>query len=199
MVASRPDCNTWIDFGRPNEMNFVTDGMSTRFSTTRRFATAWTTFVLASTTTMAARGGAYLPITGPTPLRFETATARTFASPLKSAGHDTKANDTKPVIEPIDQGTNASPQTSSAAGTDAAQAFPPMDPLGQSVTPEPMAAYSPPSDMPFITPQIVAEYFRPTATSTNAAGVSVFLPAPVGFMPPMEKPPASSRATYNVQ
>jgi hypothetical protein len=228
MVAQWPDCDIAIDFlpwqGERNEL--VTGHMSTRFSTTRKLApwskgvsvlrrhppshsmgraAAWITFMLATATAMAARGGgAYLPITGPTPLRFEVAMARTFAlPPVKSAGHLAKTDDAKPGIEPAQALTNAVPKalTVSSAEPDmgAAPATPQTFSLGESMSPVPTAAYSPAGDTPLITPQIMAEYFKPTPGSTNAAGVSVFPPIPVGFTPPMEKTPASSRATYKVQ
>jgi hypothetical protein len=156
---------------------------------------------------MAARGGgAYLPITGPTPLRFEVVMARTFALPPgKPAEHPAKTDDAKPVIEPIQALTNAvpGPLTVSVSSAEpdmgAAPTAPQTFSLGESLAPIPTAAYSPAGGTTLITPQIVAEYFKPAPGSTNAAGVSVFLPVPVGFTPPMENPPASSRATYKVQ
>lgn len=175
--------------------------MNIRFLTARELAAAWTTFILASATAMAARGsGAYLPITGPTPLRFESAMARTFAlPPVKSAEHP----DAKPAIEPAPALTNAAPESLTVSnaepGTSIAPTGPQTFPLGESISPVPTAAYSPASDVPLITPQMLAEYFKPARGSTNAAGVSVFVPAQIGFTPPMEKSPASSRATYKVQ
>jgi hypothetical protein len=198
-VVSWPDGSTAIDFCRQVGRNeFVTDLMSVQFSTARKLATAWIMLVLAVESAMAA--GGYLPVTGPTPLRFEAAALSSFAlPPIKSTGQVAKADDTKSVIEPTGAGTNASPQASTTPGTDAALASSRTDFLGESMAQTPMAPDSPPGEMPFITPQILAEYFKPAACSTNSAGVSVFLPAPIGFIPPFDRPPASSRATYKVQ
>ena len=172
--------------------------MNTRFSTSRKLAAAWIASMLASATAMAARGdGAYLPITSPTPLRFAVPMARTFALP------PVKSNDAKPVIDPAQSPTNAVPEPLTGSGTEpnlgAAPVFPQPFPLGESMSPVPAAGNSQAGDVPPITPQILAEYFKPVPGSTNAPGVSVFLPVQIGFIPPMEKPPASSRATYKVQ
>ena len=158
--------------------------------------------MLASATVMAAHGGgAYLPTTGPTPLRFEMAMARTFAlPPAKSAEHLAQTEDQKPVIGPAQTLTNTVPEPLTVSSAEPnMSAAPQTFSLGESMAPVPTAAYSPAGDMPLITPQRVAEYFKPAPGSTNAAGVSVFVPAQIGFTPPMEKSPASSRATYKVQ
>jgi hypothetical protein len=220
MVAQWPDCDIAINFlpwqAERNEL--VTGNMSTQFSTTRKpapwskgvsilwrhspgcstgRAAAWVAFILASATALAAHGsGAYLPITGPTPLRFETAMARTFAlPPAKPAEH----LDPKPVSEPAQTLTNAAPETLTVSNAEPGLGTAETFPLGESMSPVPTAANSPAGDAPLITPQILAEYFKPARGSTNATGVSVFVPTQVGFTPPMEKTPASSRATYKVQ
>ena len=56
------------------------------------------------------------------------------------------------------------------------------------------------TDRPLIvTPQMLAEYFKPAANGTNAAGVSVFLPVSVSFKPPTDTVPPRSRATYKTE
>lgn len=174
--------------------------MNTHFSTTRKLAAAWIMLVLATASAMAARGGAYLPITGPTPLRFEATMPRTFAlSHSKSAEQVAKADDAKSTIVPADAGTNTPPQTSTASTTEPNPTDPQTISIGESMAPVPTATYLPAGEMPLVTPQMLAEYFRPFPGATNGAGVSVSLPIQVGFTPPMEKPPATSRATYKVQ
>jgi hypothetical protein len=49
-----------------------------------------------------------------------------------------------------------------------------------------------------ITPQMLTEFFKPFPNGTNG-GVSGYVPVQIGFTPPTEKNPPSSRATYKVQ
>ena len=178
--------------------------MSTQFSTTRKLAAAGSAFLLATAPALAARSSAYLPSTGPTPLRFETVKARTFAlPPVKSAEPLAKTDDGHPMIAPTQTLPNAAPEPAIAATPEpevtATSAPPQTTSPVEFLAPVPMAASSPAGTLPLITPQILAEFFRPGPGSTHAPGVSVLLPATVGFIPPMAPPPATSRATYKVE
>ena len=140
-------------------------------------------------------GSAYLPVTGPTPLRFEIAMTRVFdfasvgkilVLPLRPESVET--NIVSPVVTVTE--SNTSPATitiSTTSGGDEAPA------------PEPPVAPHPADNLLVITPQMLAEYFKPFPGATNAGGVSVFLPVQVGFTPPTDKAPVASRATYKVQ
>lgn len=145
-------------------------------------------------------GTAYLPITGPTPLRFEAVRVRpAVTSALNDPSKiSDKFSDKSPGKIP-DAATNAAvppPETSWPVAPEVSA--PPV----VTTTVESSAPYAvrPVTDNPLvITPQMLVEYFRPAAGATNGAGVSVFMPLPVGFTPPMEKTPVSSRATYKTE
>jgi len=163
--------------------------MSANISISIKSTAGWLAGLMIASTANA--GSAYLPATGPTPLRFEIAMIRpvTFL-PVSTASVDPKKEEAP--ITPAETATNL-PETiadivSQAAATPA--------PLADDSSANSLSAHSVAENMLIITPQMLSEYFKPFGNGTNLAGVSVLLPMPVGFTPPMEKDRATSRATY---
>lgn len=166
---------------------------------TGKLAGAWLAANMVITPALATVS-AYLPVTGPTPLRFEVATTHPFD--FSSVGKVVVPPKTEMIPQAVDPApTNtASPVVSITESNDsvvsvALPATTPEEPL----VPASFMSPHPAGNLLVITPEILAEYFRPAPGATNAAGVSVFLPVQVGFTPPADKNPAQSRATYKVQ
>ncbi len=139
---------------------------------------------------------AYLKQIGPSPLRFATATAAptSFVLPPALVEPQKPTNTTENAVSPsISEPTNALPTIPAPAiATNAAPAVSSTEPA-QKPTPTPSA-----SELLPVSPQMLTEYFKPTTENTNAPSsvvVPVITPLPVGFTPPLVKPP--SRATYN--
>ena len=132
-------------------------------------------------------GGAaypYLRIVGPPPLRFEAVAVQ---SPMFLA----ELALPKPKIAPQPP-MPASQQTNNAAETQTIASPPPL------LVPRPLPLQNPASDLLSVTPEIINTYFKPNRRDsdideTNAyqPGQSIFVPAELGFMPPM-----SDRAMY---
>lgn len=187
-----------LDYFRPAKPNGRNSDMSARFSTTREFAGTLLALCLATAPAMAAHDqAAYLPLAGPAPLRFEADMAQTFVfSPAKS-------DDPTPVVETVEPPANAAPETAlvSTTNTNANAAQPTLvtPSIGESTASTPAAASPAAGDMLVVTPQMLAEFFKPMPGATNGAGVSVFAPVPLGFTPPVERTPPSSRATYRTE
>jgi hypothetical protein len=141
--------------------------------------------------------GAYLPALGPAPLRFQSPPAFvatvSMLPPLRSAEAE--------VLEPEPAVTNEAaaaepPVVQPAAPAVSAER---KNTLAEAVPPVESAPPPPPVEIPatpIVTPQMLIEYFRPSATGTNA-GTSVIIPG--AFLPPQSAPPSSSAATYNVK
>lgn len=55
---------------------------------------------------------------------------------------------------------------------------------------------SPASEMLFVTPQMLVEFFKPLPGNTNTAPVRVIVPVDIGFQPPLGQPTPSSQAIY---
>ena len=176
--------------------------MSARISATGRTIGVWPAVLMATATAINA-DSAYLPVTGPPPLRFEVAMTRTFdfSTVGKNAVPPPKTEAVSVLMEPAHGSTNAAATVVSITesnGSVLSVALPNTAPE-ESVVPEPPVAPHPADNLLVITPQMLAEYFKPFPGATNAAGVSVFLPVQIGFTPPTDKAPVASRATYKVQ
>ncbi len=168
--------------------------MNANISTARPLIAVWL-LVGIGTVSGASTGRPYLPATGPTPLRFEVVYVKPpTPAPLVAAGSPVeKPDETDPgTVDPIP--TNTLPDVHYSAG----EPRPPTDLPGEAtVDPAPPHAVN---DRPMIiTQQMLAEYFKPAAGSTNAPGVSVFLPVPVTFKPPTDAVAPRSRATYKTE
>ena len=139
---------------------------------------------------------AYLKQTGPTPLRFSIATAvpTSFVLPAELVEPPKPTNTTEAAVSPaISTATNSMPVT--PASTPATNAQPTVSSTEPAAKPTPTPSAS---ELLPVSPQMLTEYFKPVAESTNAASnvvVPVTTPLPVGFTPPLVKP--ASRATYN--
>jgi hypothetical protein len=153
---------------------------------------------------------AYLPSSGPVPLRFELVTAagaslawKPLRLALQSAGNPVVP---APVAETMTNGTNvvASQAMSSAAtNTISVVSVPaagpdenenskmPRDPV---IFPVQSDDFSGP-----VTPQILAGFFKPVPGGTNSAGTAVFMPVGIGFNPAPPKTATESRAIYKTQ
>ena len=154
---------------------------------------------VSSATALAGRSDAYLPATGPAPLRFEVAMVRSFTFPkLKPADISTKTN----VTEKTQSASASTEKSSAAAPSDPAQEINPLpqtNPIGESVLPIGQRSSDPSSAAgdTLITPQILTEYLKPNLGATNGPSASVLVP--FNFTPPTAKSPGESRATYKVQ
>lgn len=169
--------------------------MNANNSTIRQWAAVWL-LITGAPALGANTRSAYLPLTGPTPLRFEVASVKPAAPTLAATAPSQaeKSGDKNPGA------TGPSPTNTLAdIHYSAGDPTPPTDVPGESETPYPSPVH-PLNDRPLIvTPQMLAEYFKPAANSTNVAGVSVFLPVSVSFKPPTDAAPARSRATYKTE
>ena len=166
--------------------------MRTTISTIRQLAAAG----LLAAAAAAPAGNAYLPITGPAPLRFEVAFVRPAVLALAPAPEQRGEKSD----EPTPFTTRAAPTNTpeeihySAGETNASPAA-----SAETEMNGPSVIHPSADNLLVITPQMLAEYFKPAPGATNAAGGSVFLPVAVGFTPPTEKPPVRSRATYKTE
>ena len=155
-------------------------------------------FALALIAATAARAGlAYLPMTGPAPMRVQVVKApkalpEVAFTPL--AAHDTNS---PAAVENCVTDTNPVVVTSEGSTAPGQMPMIPMSvggPMDRAFGTPIMALTSP--DLMGITPQMLATYFQPTVTSTNNA---VVVPMHVGFVPPMVVPPKSSHSEYIVK
>ncbi len=155
-------------------------------------------FVLAvSVATVARAGLAYLPVTGPLPLRMQVVKS----APLKA---ETVAgqfpSETKPdaaLANLVSSADTTSPVA--IAATNIFPALPPVsigagnvldDTFGTAIFALPMP------ELMGLTPQMLALYFHPAGNGTNAALVGPFH---VGFIPPLLPSEKSSHAEYIVK
>lgn len=168
------------------------------------------------TLALLAQGGAfdsYLPVTGPVPLRFEIAMARSYvfprpqpappavkneeAQPAPAAASGAAASAaTRPVATFSETATaqtvtNLSPETPAATSPESA--------IPEIIAPLKRKASAAASDMLLVTPEMLAEFLKPRQFQTNNAGATVIVPAPVNFIAPVENDAPSSRATYKTE
>jgi hypothetical protein len=135
---------------------------------------------------------AYLKSVGPPPLRFQ------FVDNSNSLFLQELA---LPKPRPVEQPPMPKPQAEAAPETHIATSGPvgslgPFSPGPGNNTLSPGGSAS---DMLSISPQMISDYFKPyraegaTEPSPDQRGQILFVPAELGFVPPM----AGSRATYN--
>lgn len=65
-----------------------------------------------------------------------------------------------------------------------------------SSTPAVTNTIGPASEMLFVTPQMLVDFFKPIPGVTNTAPVRVLVPVDIGFQPPLVQPAPPSRAIY---
>ena len=94
------------------------------------------------------------------------------------------------------------PAASSTSATNAVPTYefvwPDSSPVGSTSPPSGSVTNptSPASEMLFVTPQMLVEFFKPLPGSTNTAPVRVIVPVDIGFQPPLGQPTPSSQAIY---
>lgn len=168
--------------------------MNTNSALTRLLAAAWLLAAVAAASGAKARS-AYLPTTGPTPLRFEVALVKP-AAPALAAAEPSPAEKPEEITPAVAGPSPANPPAD--IHYSAGEAVPPTDAPAESESAYPSPSH-PLAEHPLIvTPQMLAEYFKPVG-GTNAPGVSVVLPVPVSFTPPTDQPQPRSRATYKTE
>ena len=150
---------------------------------------------LASLAGQPTRGGAYLPLVGPPPLRFEVAINRaklvSWATPV--------------LPPPVVAAETNLPSTTDTDSTASANVPPPASAQARrpgSLPPENLSTNSAPqgqsaNDLLVITPEMLVDYFKPGNDATNATRVRVL--APVDFTPPASASIPSSQAIYKNQ
>lgn len=137
----------------------------------------------------------YLKQIGPSPLRFSLATAvpASLALPTALAEPQKPTNAMEIAVSPA-----VSAQTNAVATAPISTPIPNPQPTVLSTEMPAKPAPSPSaSEMLVVSPQMLTEFFKPVAEGTNTASTVVVpvTPVPVGFTPPLVKPP--SRATYS--
>ena len=152
-------------------------------------------------------GLAYLPQTGPVPLRFEKPHTNTTFLALSPAVVESNSEVLMSTgSENSDSEAETSPQPNAPAPAPEPAELPiptaPIVPAGleANTTPEEIGftAPDPTTDHSLVTSQMLIEYFKPVAGSTNRTSASAFVPVAIRFTPPTPSP-LTSRATYKVQ
>ncbi len=145
--------------------------------------------------TFARAGMAYLPLTGPLPMRVlavktppplpeVNATPLAAHDPNSPAAVENCVAETNPIVITSTPGDTLPPIVMSGR---TALEHPFGPPIYELATPELMG----------ITPQMLATYFRPVGVNTN--GPAVVFPFHVGFVPPVAPAEHSSHSEYNVK
>jgi hypothetical protein len=138
----------------------------------------------------------YLKQIGPSPLRFSLGTAipASFVLPAALVEPPKPTNTTEIAVSSVTSAqTNSNADIPTSTPTTNAQPSAASAETPAKPTPAPSA-----SELLVVSPQMLTEFFRPAAEGTNSAStvvVPVTTSVPVGFTPPLVKPP--SRATYN--
>ncbi len=176
--------------------------MCTLISTTCRRAAAGLAAWLA-TVGVAGAGSAYLPLTGPTPLRFEVALVRSpapnLAAPTTKPSETSADNSSANAVPVAAVPAPAIPPDEIRYSAGETNVPPPVAGQTETQTTEPSVLHELTATPQLVTPQMLAEYFRPVAAGTNGARASIFLPVQVSFTPPTDKPAPASRATYKTE
>ena len=184
------------------------DRMNKWFSAFRKLSQAAFLLALAASTVLVTQAGiTYLAKTGPVPLRWEavSATDNPFVLPPLAMEESTPTNaESVEALAPSTQSATNSEPSAQVAAQVASPTIPvsivtttaPGEDLSTAVAPMP---YPSASDLLGVSPQMLAEYFKPIQNGTNLISVPVVLPPGVGFIPPTPAPGAPSRATYRSQ
>jgi hypothetical protein len=177
--------------------------MKTWFPTNRKLTRAAFVLTLTLSPAFTQAGVAYLPKTGPVPLRLEAvqAQAKPFVLPPLAMDNGAPTNlDSGALGSPLTPTpTNAVPLAPVVPPTNSVSAVSPTTPDEQVPTDAELVSSSSASDLLVVSPQMLAEYFKPMQTGTNLTTVPVIVPTEVGFVPPIPKAAAPSRATYKIQ
>jgi hypothetical protein len=135
-----------------------------------------------------AHGSAYLPCVGPPLLRFEPAPLHNAAaaSPFVMPAVVKRSRVAVPAVEPLSNTTNTTNAPATAAVSPEA-----ADNSGRVSSP--IISLPSATDAAVVTPQMLADFLKPTA------GGAIFVPVKVGFTPPAPPAGESSRAVYKSQ
>ena len=171
--------------------------------TIRRFAVVSIVISLAIAAAYRAHGGAYLPGIGPAPLRFLPIVARgnlSILPPLDMGEDKAEPESTETTASTTNATASIETEDSAPGETNTVIATEPSEnsePAGTN--PVAIESFAGPSTgyNAVVSPQVLAEYFKPAQGGTNGLSTSVFIPAEVGFMPPSVK--HSSQATYKTE
>jgi hypothetical protein len=149
---------------------------------------------LAALTSQPVRGGAYLPLVGPPPLRFEMAMVHAPKNSwmLPAPPPPVTVTETNPPTASVIPSNNIVPAPPPGTPTNAPAVLPPADSSAKSATPT-----RPAEDLLVVTPEMLVDYFKPTNAATNAN--SAHVPLPLNFTPPTSLPIPSSQAIYKNQ
>lgn len=135
----------------------------------------------------------YLLQTGPLPLRFDSARPRSATQPLSQLALTNPLRTLPPAAIAASAASNLPPADWARTARDV-----PATSVATSALAAPSEEFEPPFDtsrQPVrVTPQMLAEYFRPVSVGTNGGGAVISVP--IQFVPPVPIEPSSSRATY---
>ena len=149
---------------------------------------------------VARAGLPYLPLTGPPPLRMLAVKNPHSAAitPLES-GHNKPGTNTLQNLEALVLPSSVN-NTNFPGLTNSVSTEPLISPGYDNPLADPRTAAifaMPTPDLLSITPQMLATYFHPVTSGTNAGGFVG--PYPVGFTPPLPQANPPSRAEYIVK
>lgn len=155
---------------------------------------------------------AYLPVIGPAPLRLETMPAPgatwSWKFPIPAARAVEPTNPPAPAVAATTNiNSPVNPPVAAALATNADQAPAALTTGANAQTNVNVVATAPPpailplapGDTMTITPQLLADYFKPMPGAENSAAPVMFVPAEAGFTPPIPQPAPESRAVYQTQ
>lgn len=158
-------------------------------------------FILAICLATAARAGmAYLPLTGPAPMRVLANKSPKALPPvtLPAANPNLETNGIQNIAANIFADTNHAANVKTAAEIEAG--LPPIVMSANSVLDQafgtPILSLVTP-DLMGITPQMLAAYFHPVGINSN--NPTAIIPLRIGFVPPLAAPQKSSTAEYIVK
>jgi len=154
-----------------------------------------------------ARGvGAYLPIVGPPPLRFQAVITNHFLFNLESFEAAEISNEVAQITAPAANATNspavANPISISSAKTNQVSAATDEKNNLETQAISPISSSSA-SDLLTVTPQMITDYLQPAqkgngwANRRNQSDTSVFVPLEMQFAPPTPNTAVKSEAIYN--
>jgi hypothetical protein len=182
---------------RPFEFNAEQNDilMSRKFFISRKVAVVLGILALMARTAFARHDGeGYLPVTGPSPMRIQVALRAQYTFPTHKIAKADEANAPTGIV------TNEVPTlpvTATETSTNSEPTTLPVMTIGDTAPQIPVASATAAAEMLLVTPQMLAEFFKPGPGGTN--GTSVFVPVQFNFAPPMQKSPASSQAIYKNQ
>jgi hypothetical protein len=177
----------------------------------RKFISVIGAIIVGVFAVLEARGvGAYLPIVGSPPLRFQAVITNHFHFNLESFEATEESVETSNTVAQLDAPvTNAAnitavstPISFSSAKTNQISAATDEENNSEMPVISPNSSSSA-SDLLTVTPQMITEYLQPAQKATggayrkNQSDTSVFVPFEMQFAPPMPGASAKSQAIYN--